>query len=391
MLNKNYTRDLLGLEDVIVEQVENNAGTMHIYLHMAKRVHSCPACNIQTSKVHDYRIQQVKDIESFGRTTILHLRKRRHVCPTCGKRFYEEVPFLPHYHRMTNRMFAHIVSALKEVRSMKSVAKEHHISSTTVSRIFDQVHYPRPKLPKVLSIDEFKGNAGKKKFQCILTDPDKHEVLDILPNRNLEELCGYFAGFDHRKEVRCIIMDMSSLFKSMAKSCFPKARIVADRFHVKRQVSWALENVRKRVQKELSKEMRKYFKKSRWLLLKDPKKLTEEDVTKLEILLDVSEDLRHAYLIKNQFGDFMNCQSRHAARKELSKWIVFTQSYQLGEFDRCCETFYNWRSEILNYFSHNYTNGFTEGMNNKIKVLKRVSYGVRNFERFRNRILYMNR
>lgn len=387
MLNKNYTRQLLGLEDVLVKNIDDQEETIHIYIQMEKRIHRCPGCNNPTSKVHDYHLQQVKDIPTFGKQTVLHLRKRRHICPVCGKKFYETVSFLPRYHRMTSRLFAYLICELKQLQPMKAVADRIGISITTVMRIFDHIHYARPKLPRILSIDEFKGNAGGNKFQSILADPENRLVLDILPDRKLEHLCHYFAGFENRKAVECVVMDMSTLFRSMAQACFPKAKIIADKFHVQRQVTWALENVRKRVQKQLSKQMRKYFKRSRWLLLKDSTKLTEEDLTRLEILLGISEDLRHAYKVKCEFRTFMDCTNRNTARKELSKWITFTQTYDLPEFENCCQTFINWRVEILNYFSYNYTNGFTEGTNNKIKVLKRNAFGVQNFQRFRNRIL----
>ena len=148
---------------------------------MPRRIHSCPRCNSNTDKIHDYRIQKIKDISSFGSHTILHLRKRRYVCPFCNKRFYEQIPFLPRYHRITSRLIANILNSLRTVHSIKDVAKTANVSSTTATRIFDHIKYSNKSLPRVVSMDEFKGNAGGEKFQCIITDPEHKKVLDILP------------------------------------------------------------------------------------------------------------------------------------------------------------------------------------------------------------------
>lgn len=389
MLKKDYIEELVQLKDAIVKNIERKDGNLHIYIKMHHRVHSCPKCGTRTSKIHDYREQKIKDISSLGAYTIIHLTKRRHKCHECGKQFYEEVEFLPRYRRMTNRLNAYIVHNCKDLYAMKTIARNCNISATTVARIFDHVNYPKPILPRVLSIDEFRGNAGGNKFQCILTDPDNHKVLDILPRRNLDDLCGYFASFNDRRRVEFIVMDMSPLFRSMAKSCFPKATIIADKYHVKRIVDWAFENVRKKEQQKFAEERRVYFKRSRKLLLKPMNLLTEEENAEIEIMLKTSDRLRQAYLVKMKFDEFMHSKNSHSARKKLSAWMVFVQGYDLPEFIPCTKTFFNWSKEILAMFDYPYTNGYTEGTNNKIKVLKRNAFGVENFDRFRNRILHV--
>lgn len=389
MLYYNYTEELIGLKDVFVKSVERKDNTLCIYAGMYKRIHKCPRCGERTSKVHDYRIQRIKDISAFGETTYIYLKKRRHVCPICNKRFYEEVPFLPKYHRMTNRLAAYVIRSLQEIGSMKSVAKLANISQHTVARIFDQVEYFNKELPKVLSIDEFRGNAGGEKFQCIITDPENKKVLDILPNRKIEDLTGYFLSFKDRKKVQYFVIDMSGPYRSLAKSLFPKAKIIADRYHVVRQVIWAFENVRKNEQAKFHDARRKYFKRSRKLLLKKPEHLSEQEAAQVAAMLNVSERLRQAYRMKNEFHKLMECKSREKARKQLGIWNMMAVGYNLPEFEACTKTFINWREEILNSFEYPYTNGYTEGVNNKIKVIKRNAFGVRNFKRFRNRILHV--
>lgn len=267
---------MLGLEDVIVKKVWGTEEEQHIEIELRRQTHNCPCCGAETEQIHDYRMQCIKDIASFGKNVYLHLRKRRYVCCSCGKRFYEKNNFLPRYHRMTSRKNARIIEDFRDTVSASYIAKKHNISVSTALRYFNLVDYSCKKLPEVLSIDEFKGNADGEKYQTILTDAKNKKIMDILPNRKESDLIRYFHQFENRKEVKYFIMDMNPHFRDVAEVCFPKATIVIDRYHVTRQVIWALERVRKEVQKHLPAEWRKFCKHSKALLNKPPHKLTEE-------------------------------------------------------------------------------------------------------------------
>ena len=388
MLYEDNTAKLLGLEDVIVKKVWDEEQEKHIMIELPRRMHVCPWCGTETDQIHDYRMQRIKDIASFGKNVYLHLRKRRYVCGSCGKRFYEKNNFLPRYHRMTNRKNARIIEDFRDTVSASYIAKKHNISVSTALRYFNLVSYSCKKLPEVLSIDEFKGNADGEKYQTILTDPKNRKIMDILPNRKESDLIRYFRQFENRKEVKYFIMDMNPHFREVAEICFPKATIVIDRYHVTRQVIWALERVRKEVQKHLSAEWRRFCKHSKALLNKPPQKLSDEERQKLRIILGLSNRLEQAYYLKNDFLFLMHSPNSEVAEELLSDWIVHAENAHIPEFYECTRAIHNWSKYILNSFDVPYTNGYTEGCNNKTKVLKRVCYGVRNFARFRNRILH---
>lgn len=388
MLYEDNTAKLLGLEDVSVKKVWDEEQKKHIMIELPRRMHVCPCCGTATDQIHDYRMQRIKDIASFGKNVYLHLRKRRYVCGSCGKRFYEKNNFLPRYHRMTNRKNARIIEDFRDTVSASYIAKKHNISVSTALRYFNLVSYSCKKLPEVLSIDEFKGNADGEKYQTILTDPKNRKIMDILPNRKESDLIRYFRQFENRKEVKYFIMDMNPHFREVAEICFPKATIVIDRYHVTRHVIWALERVRKEVQKHLSAEWRRFCKHSKALLNKPPQKLSDEERQKLRIILGLSTRLEHAYYSKNDFLFLMHSPNSEVAEELLSVWIVSAENAHLPEFYECTRAIHNWSKYILNSFDVPYTNGYTEGCNNKTKVLKRVCYGVRNFARFRSRILH---
>lgn len=389
MLYSDCIEKLLQLKDVIVTNIECIGNEMHIYLRMEKRFHHCPCCNTLTSKVHDYRIQLVKDVSISGYRSILHLRKRRHVCPNCGKRFDETIDFLPRYSHFTNRVFMHAFEQFKECRSIKSIAKDNNMSPPTAAKLLNSIKHEMQRLPEVLSIDEFKGNADGEKYQCIFTDPKNRKILDVLPTRKHEDIYDYLGKFKNKEDVKCVVMDMTGGYKHLMRKLFPKAVIVVDKYHYVRQVGFALEKVRVEEQQRYSDKWRKYFKRSKRLLLKDFNKLTDEDRIQLDNMFRISEKLKEAYELKVMFDDFKESPSRTQATKKLSKWLMKAQESGLEPFIQVSYTFQRWGVEILNSFDYPYTNGFTEGCNNRIKVLKRVSFGMPRFKRFRGRILHI--
>ena len=382
-----FTAKLLELEDVFISDISTSNTQVHVFFSLKRKPHTCPHCHALTDKVHDYRTSVIKDLPFMGKHTFLHYRKRRYHCPSCQKHFYETFTLLPKHCRITTRLAFYSLHLLSERQSVRSVSRLLGISDSSVFRRLRDVHFPKPqRLPSVLSIDEFKGNAGGEKFQAILTQPDKHCLFDILPSRTQVSLMQYFQGFSNKKEVRYIVMDMNKVYKELAKDYFPQATIVIDKFHVVRYVTWALENVRKRVQKQLLADKRKYFKRSRKLLLTHQKKLTKEGLEALEVILLQSQDLAIAYHLKELFYGFMESATRKEATEKLKFFILAAQASQLKEFHACLTMLGNWSNYILNAFDCPYTNGFTEGTNNAIKVIKRNAFGYRNFENFRNRI-----
>ena len=388
MLMKNYTAELLNLEDVIITNDENISDQLHIYVELPRTKHICPCCGAETDRVHDYRMQIIKDVP-MARDTFLHLRKRRYRCD-CGKRFFEKNSFLPRYYRVTTRLFAEIIFAFKKIVSATEIGCRYNVSGMTAMRYFNLFNKKLTKLPEVISLDEFKGNSGGQKYNSIIVDPKEKEVLDVLPNRFENDLVKYFAQFTNKNEVKYFVCDMNPHFRQVARICFPQATIVADKYHVIRQVYWAMEKVRKNEQNKLSKRFRRYFKKSKHLLAKRMENLTPEEMDRLALMFEIAPRLADAYRIKNEFLTVIRSKSSQKGKQKLIDWLFSVEVMDLPEFHDCTKAYHNWFQEILNSMDVPWTNGYVEGCNNKTKVLKRVSYGMRNFNNFRKRILFCN-
>ena len=388
MLMTDYTAKLLNLEDVIITKVENISDQLHITIELPRRKHVCPCCGAETDRVHDYRMQIIKDVP-LARDTFLHLRKRRYRC-ACGKRFFENNTFLPRYYRVTSRLVAEIIFAFKKVVSAKEIGFRYNVSGATAMRYFNLFNKKLTKLPEVVSLDEFKGNSGGQKYNSIIVDPKDRKVLDILPNRYESDLVKYFSQFTNKTEVKYFVCDMNPHFRQVAKICFPQATIIADKYHVIRQVYWAMEKVRKSEQGKLSARFRRYFKKSRNLLMKRPEKLTEIEKDQLSLMFEIAPRLADAYRIKNDFLTVIRSPSSAVGKQRLIDWLFSVELMELTEFHDCTKAYRNWFQEILNAMDVPWTNGYIEGCNNKTKVLKRNCYGMRNFNNFRKRILFCN-
>ena len=388
MLHTHLIAELLDMEVFDFEGVEQNEKQIVLNVRMQRRTQECPACRTPCDHVHDYRMQKVKDSPIQGKLVIWHYRKRRYRCPCCGKRFYESNCLLPRRHRITNRLAAYGIDQLCKKQSRKEIANSLGISESSVCRWMNLLEYGKPaQLPRVLSIDEFRGNTEYGKFQGILTDPVHKKIVDILPTRYHAQIYDYLREFPNRKQVRYCVMDMNRDYLSIAKSLLPNATIVIDRFHVVRYCTWAVEKVRKNFQKKLLPEQRKYFKRSRKLLLSHMEDLNDENKAAVERMLLMSRELTEAYLLKEKFYAFMRSTDSMQAKARLRAFRLHAFVAELPEFESFLEMLQNWEPYILNAFDCPYSNGFTEGVNNKIKVIKRIAFGYRNFRNFRTRIL----
>jgi transposase len=239
---------------------------------------TCPCCGKQTRRVHDYRLQVVKDLPLQLKHCYLILRKRRYLC-SCGKRFAEKYDFLARYQQRSVRLTQYIANALRDCVSIKSIAIKSNVSSTTVTRILDTIHYQCLRLKEAISIDEFKGNADTGKYQCIIVNPRQSSIMDILPSRSQAQLSAYFHEMDRsqRYRVKFFICDMWQPYVDLARSYFPNAAVIIDKYHFIRQVTWAIENVRKRLQATMPASLRKYYKRSHKLILSRYEKLKDDN------------------------------------------------------------------------------------------------------------------
>ncbi|BDH60778.1 ISL3 family transposase [Lysinibacillus sp. PLM2] len=390
-----FNMKIPGFEGVEIHKVENVEDRIALYVMMPRKEHKCPVCGNLTSKVHDYRIQKIKHLKWFERLSMIFYKRRRYVCD-CGKRFSEDNPFVERYQQYSKEW--NQVARIKAIKgkTFKETAEVLGTSITTIIRRFDSVLNDKlangVELPKHIAIDEYKGDTDAGTYQLIIANAETHEPLDILPNRRKNTIKDYLRKFG--SSVNVVVMDMNPHFKEAVKKALSRPVIVADRFHYSRYIYWALDEVRRIVQKEWHAYDRKQCKRMRHVLYKRKEKLKEKDRWYLNRYLGMSDVLKQAYILKEAYCKWLDWAKKTNDIKEIKeKLFEFYKQVEesnIPAFIKAIQTFKNWQVEILNSFSYGYSNGFLEGINNKSKVIKRNAYGFKRFEHYKGKILLSN-
>lgn len=298
------------------------------------------------------------------------------------------------YNRKSIRLVGYIVDQLRKNISASNIAKSLNIDSGFISKMLPYLSVSTSSLPRVLCIDEFKGNSGKYKYQVALLDGETHKIIDIIECRHKHFLCDYFKKFPKEQldNVKYLVFDLWEPYKDIGMTYFRKAKIVADHFHWVRYACNALARIRIEVQSNLPKSEQKYFKHSRGLLLSRRCKIKETKYDELEYMLNnYSENLRIAYREKEDILDIIHSTESPENKKKLfSEWVKRNLESSVSQLVDCAKTFQHWAYDIKNSLEVPYSNGPIEGTNNKIKALKRTTFGMPNFKNFKARIMLLD-
>lgn len=382
------------VEGYAVEE-DVNQDILHLYCRLTVAVAVCPLCKTVSTAVKDQKERCVRDLDLFDKRTFVHFQIRRFDCSECGHRFTEELQAVGWRRHQTLR-FEQAVYQQCLQSSKKAVAAQFHLSQCTVYGIFGRWAKRLQKgqrldgCVRILGMDEIALKKRHKQYALVLSDLDRRCVIAVLPSREQAEIKRWFDTLSHeqRKAIRVVSMDMWRPYRLFVKRYLPQARIVADRFHVMKQLNDQLTKARRQIQRHADPETKAALKGSRWLLVRNRASLNQEQETQLQQVLAAHAELRIAYLLKEEFWlIFARIHDREQARRFLQAWLLkvqFTHNKYLTAF---CDTLRNWFDEILNYFDKRITNGFVEGMNRAIRTLIASAYGFRNFDNFKLQIL----
>lgn len=381
-----------GLKGVEVNKIEEVGDRIALHVSLPLKPHQCPACGTMTKKIHDYRIQKIKHLKWFERLSVLFYKRRRYACP-CGKRFAEKSSFVDKYQRYSIEWNRVVRVRSVKAKTFKEAGEVLGTSSSTVIRRFKEVANNEMKtgvrLPKAIAIDEYKGDTDAGTYQLIIANAETHEPLDILPNRRKDTIKDYL--YQYGADVELVVMDMNPSFKAAVKTALGRPVIVADRFHYCRYIYWAIDEVRRKVQKEWHAYDRKKCKRMRHVLYKRSEKLTDKHRWYLNRYLSMSDELKTAYELKEAYYEWFDWAKTTddvvEVKRRLQDFYRKVEQAQIPAFLKAIQTLKNWQVEILNSFSFKYSTGFLEGINNKTKVMKRNAYGFKRFDHFRAKIL----
>ena len=340
------------------------------------------------------------DVANYG--CILRLHKQRFICHSCNKKFFATTKIVDEGCFISNQVKYAIALELKNKISEKDIAKRYRVSPNTVERIIDS-YYETKKLykhhlPEVLSFDEFKSvKSADGAMSFHMVDGKTGKTIDIVEDRRLNSLLTYFSYYTHkaRSKVKLIVIDMYSPYISLIKVMFPNAEIIIDKFHLTQLISTALNKTRVMLMK---KDKKNYNKLKRyWRLILKPRNeldiskwrkyrcfdslMTQQDV--VNYLINTSEKLRQTYEVYQNILSAIQSNDYLELKKALN-----TQNDKISNYMKTSiKTLKKYLPYIKNTLSNPYHNGFVEGNNNFIKVIKRIAFGFRSFRRFKARIM----
>jgi len=387
---------LSGLEDLRVKGYERDEGTGEIIwlCEVKHKVSVCPRCQQVSAQIHDRRVRVKRDVSVFGLRSYLEYEQRRFGCEQCKKPFAESVVDIEAGRRYTVRYERYIYEQYRE-NSIQAIHRLEGIGYKAAEGIFYRqaqadLENQGLRLVRRLGVDEISMKKRHRQFILVLSDLDRNCVIAVLEERHKEKLEAWFDGLSaaQRAAIEEVSMDMWSPYRQAVEAKLPQAAIVADRFHLMQNLNRAVTTARRDIQRHAPAEVKEQLKGSRWILVKNLDALSEKELERLEQLYDLSPALKQLHLFKEAFRDiFQAQQDRDDAVWALAQWIDSVQQSGQPKLDAFINTLENWANPILNYFNQRTTQGFVEGMNNKLKLIMRRAYGYRNFDRFALRIL----
>lgn len=413
MSNQNYISEILNLKENNIifkgnyyyEEKKNNITTKIFEGYLSYKPPFCPKCGIvfdDKFEKHGFITSNIKIPDISGFKSILRLHKQRYLCKHCNKAFTLTTNVVNYGCFISNNTKHKIACDLTKKRSEKDIALDNNVSSNTVERIMDS-YYETQKLykhyiPEVLSFDEFKSvKSADGAMSFHMCDGITGHTIDIVEDRRLDNLIKYFSYYDYkaRSKVKFIIIDMYSPYISLIKKMFPNAKIIIDKFHLTQLISRSLNKTRINAMKNNKKDYKK-FKKYWRLLLKSSEDLdnskwkkwtgfknlmTQADV--VNYLINSNNILKQTYYA---YQDILFAL-KHKDYKLLSSTLNTKYNNISSYMETSIETLIEFLPFIKNTFQTSYHNGFIEGNNNFIKVIKRIAFGFRSFVRFKARIM----
>lgn len=378
---KNNITKLFNLTGIIVDKFTVNKEIL-VYVRSPRTHCLCPKCERTTKKIYDRKTRKVVHGVMNRKKIVLVVKIRRFRCRYCGNIFTEKIDGISQK-RYSNYFQVNSLNALKD-SSFLSVSKEYHVSIPTLVSFmkdnFKVAEYPQGELR--LNIDEhsFRG----RDLKITIGEINNRKLLSILSDDNQRTLASYLKTLpeDIKSRVSEVCIDMKSSYKVAIESELPNAKLVIDKFHVIKELIRQMEDIRKIFQEQ---NIKGYRRINRFLLLKNHENLNGKELKELDdtfVRYEKFPVLKQCYLLKERVRKMYTLTDYKKAEKELDLILLSIENYPVGKMREIHNTLSKWKPYILNYFYSRTTNAFIEGCHNKIKLIKRTSFGFRNFTNY---------
>lgn len=413
----NDIRNLLNIKDPNIHFEENcvqrEEQAIQIHCTLTYPLEECPHCQDKHSIVYNgTRSSRITYLDTAGQACYLIMKKQRYRCKTCHHCFTAQTQLVPRNGFISLPTKQFIASLSTDTTSEKSIAQRCRVSSHTVRRVIDDyaatIRQRPTTLPESLCFDEFKSTAScKGAMSFIFCDAITHQVIDVIEDRRLGSLKAYFYRFSRkeRKKVKAIIIDFYLPYMFLIRELFPNAVIIIDPFHIIQSLNRELNRYRVSFMNSIRyKDSKLYNKLKRYwrLILMDPDRLVHTNYLRfplfnhptntgsiIDYLLGQDDLLKETYETVHRLVSAIRDRDFDRFKETIDQSKIKTLPKGLK---RVIRSFNKYLETIKNTCHHpRLSNGPIEGINNKIKVLKRNAYGYRNYSHFRHRILLIAR
>ena len=344
---------------------------------------------------YDRKVRRVRDLSCGDARIFLELEVRRVDCRCCGSVKRERLDFLADNPLYTKR-FAYFVGRRCRGATIKEVAEELALDWHTVKAL--DMQYMQAQLkrvgtpgPQVIGVDEISIRKGHS-YRIVVSDLVRGRPIWFGgEDRSEASMSRFYAWLGKRKSsrIRLAVMDMWKPFRLATNTHAPQAAILFDKFHVIRHLGEALDAVRKSEYARLQGRERRYIKGQKYTLLSRKANLTLEGKKALKMLLAANKRLNTAYVLKESFGQLWSYEREGWARRFFENWRASLKWQRLAPYEKFAEMIDRHWDGIAAYCrpENKVSLGFVEGLNNKIRVIQRRAYGLRNEDYLRLKIL----
>ncbi len=383
--------EILDLPDCVVKEISKK--NKNIILTIEKEgAPQCPVCKqLYSGTPKDVRFQEIEDLSVFGKRCYLRIKKYRINC-SCGYKGTEHFEWLDPYQRFTARYGKWIYAFCKRMTCI-DVSRIFGISKHTVYRldkegIQEELSKQKDINPSRISIDEISRKKGHR-YATIISAPEEKKVLEVVKGRKITDITPFFHNKSEkwRDNIKIVTMDAWLAYRNVIKKYCSQACICFDHFHLAQYFSKAIDRLRIDEAKKAGKEKKNLYKGTRWLLLKRPELLKEEQHLSLEKLLQANEKLYKAYILRDEFRQIFKGITARSRLIRFTKWIKIAKSAKIPQITKFVKQIEKWETYIRNSLRYNSSNSFAEGINTKIRVIQRMAYGYKDFEYLRLKIL----
>jgi transposase len=352
---------------------------------------SCPWCHGEELRMKDSFVRVLRHASFGNRPCYLHLQSHKYHCLSCGRYFNQRFPGIGKGRRSTEPFRKQIFQAHHGGISQRTLGERERLGSATVERWYQELLEVKIRerqdafCPRILGIDEH-FFSKKHGFATTLCDLGRRRIFDVVLGRSEKALEGYFNRLAGKQNVQVVCMDLATHYRSLIRKHFPKALIVADRFHVIRLVNqhflttWAQLDPKGRANRGLLSLMRRHEERL------DPQQRVRlgeylKGIPGLEPVYRFKQRLCRLLLIKHR-------TKRHCRRlvPYLLGGIQQLKSCPFPALQSLGQTLWAWREEIARMWRFTKNNGITEGFHTKMEMISRRAYGFRNFENYRLRV-----